>query len=153
MGHDEGKHNRKTCARQSLARTSTPVYRVFYLDFYAEETILNLMNTPPEHTVTVTDSCRTRVEEVRKTKNSPGLKLRLAIEGGGCSGFQYVFSWEPSPAGEDRIFRECLVIDPASLPLLDGATVDFSRSLMGSKFTVSNPNAASGCGCGGSFSV
>jgi iron-sulfur cluster insertion protein len=107
----------------------------------------------PDVTITVTDSCLARVEEIRKTKDAPERKLRLAVEGGGCSGFQYAFSWEDSPAADDIIFRNCLVVDPVSLPILSGSAVDYKKSLMGAKFTVENPNASSGCGCGASFSM
>ena len=82
--------------------------------------------------------------------------LRLAIEGGGCSGFQYRFALADEIAADDvRADAEgaALVIDPVSLELVRGSTVDFVQSLGGSSFQVTNPNAAAGCGCGASFAV
>jgi iron-sulfur cluster insertion protein len=82
--------------------------------------------------------------------------LRLAVEGGGCSGFQYRFGLADGPAGDDAVSETdgvLLLVDPVSLDLVQGCTVDFVESLGGSAFQVANPNAASGCGCGSSFSV
>ncbi len=82
--------------------------------------------------------------------------LRLSVEGGGCSGFQYRFGLADSIEDDDKV-AECdgvkLVVDEISLDLVRGAAVDFVESLGGASFQVTNPNAASGCGCGSSFSV
>jgi iron-sulfur cluster insertion protein len=82
--------------------------------------------------------------------------LRLSVEGGGCSGFQYKFGIADSIESDDVIAAEAdaqLVVDPISLGLVRGSAVDFVESLGGKSFQVTNPNAASGCGCGSSFSV
>ena len=82
--------------------------------------------------------------------------LRLSVEGGGCSGFQYRFGMADSIDDEDIITSEAgvrLVVDPMSLDLVRGSAVDFVESLGGSAFQVKNPNAANGCGCGSSFSI
>jgi iron-sulfur cluster insertion protein len=82
--------------------------------------------------------------------------LRLSVEGGGCSGFQYKFGMADTIEGDDVIAIEAdaqLVVDPVSLDLVRGSAVDFVESLGGKAFQVTNPNAASGCGCGSSFSV
>lgn len=82
--------------------------------------------------------------------------LRLAVEGGGCAGFQYKFELAPAIEAEDATATEegvTLVVDPVSLDLVRGAAVDYVESLGGAAFRVTNPNAASGCGCGTSFSV
>jgi iron-sulfur cluster insertion protein len=82
--------------------------------------------------------------------------LRLSVEGGGCSGFQYKFGMADSIESDDIIAAEAgaqLVVDPVSLDLVRGSAVDFVESLGGKSFQVTNPNAASGCGCGSSFSV
>lgn len=82
--------------------------------------------------------------------------LRLTIEGGGCSGFQYRFAMADEVVADDvRADGEgaSLVVDPVSLDLVRGSTVDFVQSLGGSSFQVTNPNAAAGCGCGASFAI
>ncbi|ETV76001.1 hypothetical protein H257_09952 [Aphanomyces astaci] len=84
--------------------------------------------------------------------------LRVAVEGGGCSGFQYVITLEDTPLEEDdRVFEKdgaAVVVDPTSMDLLKGSTVDFAQELIRSSFTViNNPNAVSGCGCGSSFEM
>ena len=82
--------------------------------------------------------------------------LRVAVEGGGCSGFQYEISMESDIKENDLILSEndCrVVIDPISLEFLSGAIIDFKEELIGSKFVIENPNASSSCGCGTSFSI
>ncbi|MBI1778897.1 MAG: iron-sulfur cluster insertion protein ErpA [Proteobacteria bacterium] len=82
--------------------------------------------------------------------------LRLAVTGGGCSGFQYNFSFDDAVTGEDKLFERdgaAVVIDETSLELLAGSELDFVEDLVGAAFQVKNPNATSKCGCGSSFSV
>ena len=81
--------------------------------------------------------------------------LRLAVDGGGCAGFQYRFELDDAAPDDVQVVRDgvTLIVDPISLDLVRGATVDFVESLGGAAFRVTNPNAASGCGCGTSFSV
>ena len=82
--------------------------------------------------------------------------LRLSVEGGGCAGFQYRFGLAEGIEADDVAVAQdgvTLVVDPVSLDLVRGATVDFVESLGGAAFQVTNPNAASGCGCGTSFSI
>lgn len=96
-----------------------------------------------------------RVAAIAARQGKPAL-LRLSVEGGGCSGFQYKFALDEAAAGDDTVVETDgvkLVVDPVSLELVAGATVDFVESLGGSAFQVRNPQAASGCGCGSSFSV
>jgi iron-sulfur cluster assembly accessory protein len=100
----------------------------------------------------VTDQAFQRVKSQRADKKSDLLYLRVTVEGGGCSGFQYKLSWDEVKA-DDHIFGESIITDSISLPFLDGATVDYSVGLMGEDFKVTNPNAKSGCGCGTSFAV
>ncbi|QDL93378.1 iron-sulfur cluster assembly accessory protein [Paroceanicella profunda] len=98
----------------------------------------------------VTDRAFARLEEL----NAP--LLRVAVEGGGCSGFQYDFRLEQAPQNDDLVLERSgtrVVIDPASLPFLSGAVIDFTEELIGARFTVENPNATSSCGCGTSFSI
>ncbi len=82
--------------------------------------------------------------------------LRVMVEGGGCSGFQYIFELVDAPGDDDLVFETDgvrLVVDPISLPLLAGSTIDYVVSLVGASFQIDNPNAASSCGCGTSFSI
>ncbi|MBL8550208.1 MAG: iron-sulfur cluster assembly accessory protein [Hyphomonadaceae bacterium] len=85
-----------------------------------------------------------------------GAGLRVAVEGGGCSGFQYDIAVAPAPKAEDVIIERDgarLFVDPLSLPFLDGSEVDWVEELIGAAFKVKNPNAKTSCGCGVSFSV
>ena len=87
---------------------------------------------------------------------APGAGLRVAVEGGGCSGFQYEINVAPAPNGEDYVIERDgarLFVDPVSLPFLLGSEVDWVDELIGASFKVRNPNAKSSCGCGVSFAV
>ena len=89
-------------------------------------------------------------------KDSNNFNLRVYVTGGGCSGFQYGFSFDKVIDEEDTCITKGganLVIDPLSLQYLEGSTVDYTEDLMGSKFIISNPNATTTCGCGESFSI
>lgn len=103
--------------------------------------------------ITLTPTAYNRIEDIRSSRGQPGLFLRLAVSGGGCSGFRYDFSWDETASEGDFIVEDVLLIDPMSAAYVLGATLDYSVSLMGEQFKVTNPNAASGCGCGESFSV
>jgi iron-sulfur cluster insertion protein len=103
--------------------------------------------------VEVDESARARVEALRVARGAPGLMLRVSVEGGGCSGFQYRMTLEETRMPDDAVFGECVVTDPVSLDFLKGARVVFEDSLAGSEFRIDNPNARSGCGCGVSFSI
>ncbi|NJC34221.1 iron-sulfur cluster assembly accessory protein [Sphingomonas jejuensis] len=96
-----------------------------------------------------------RVAAIAARQSKPAI-LRLAVEGGGCSGFQYKFGLaDEVEADDERAERDgvTLVVDPVSIDLVRGGTIDFVESLGGAAFRVTNPNAASGCGCGTSFSI
>jgi len=79
--------------------------------------------------------------------------LRVAVEGGGCSGFQYKFDFADAPNGDDLVIERDGVIDDMSLEFLEGSEIDYTNELIGSAFKIHNPNATAGCGCGTSFSV
>ena len=84
-----------------------------------------------------------------------GKALRVAVEGGGCSGFQYLIDLD-APKDDDMVLEgagEKVVVDSVSLPFLAGATIDFTEELIGARFVIDNPNATSSCGCGTSFSI
>jgi iron-sulfur cluster insertion protein len=110
----------------------------------------------PEGSVVLTESAARRVSVLMHQEQVANGFLRLAVSGGGCSGFQYGFSFDAVRQDEDRVFERDgvqLVIDAVSLELVKGAEIDFVEDMMGASFQVRNPNAASSCGCGNSFSV
>src|SRR3569623_66553 len=105
--------------------------------------------------IALSPSAAARVAAIAARQGKPAI-LRLSVDGGGCAGFQYRFELAEAVADDDAIARAdgvTLVVDPISLDLVRGATVDFVESLGGAAFQVTNPNAASGCGCGTSFSI
>ena len=105
--------------------------------------------------LTLTPAAAKRVAWIAEKQTKPAI-LRLSVEGGGCSGFQYKFELADAPEGEDKVSETDgvkLVVDPVSLDLVSGSIVDFVESLGGAAFRVENPNAASGCGCGSSFGI
>jgi iron-sulfur cluster insertion protein len=106
--------------------------------------------------VALTESAARRIQALAAAEGNPELMLRLAVSGGGCSGFQYGFSFDDALSGDDHVFEQSgskLLVDDVSLDLLSGATVDWVEDLMGSYFKIANPNASSACGCGSSFAV
>ncbi len=97
-----------------------------------------------------------KVRELVKEEGNDALKLRVYIQGGGCSGFQYGFEFDESQAEDDLAIRTdgvTLLVDPLSLQYLMGAEVDYTESLHGAQFVIRNPNAKTTCGCGSSFTV
>ena len=105
--------------------------------------------------VDITAGAAARVAAIAAKLSKPAI-LRLSVEGGGCSGFQYKFGLADTVESDDAVAERDgvrLVVDPMSLDLVSGAAVDYVESLGGSAFKVTNPNAASGCGCGSSFSI
>lgn len=107
------------------------------------------MNLPPK----VTERAFARLSEIGAA--AQGQALRVAVEGGGCSGFQYDIKLD-TPTEDDMILEgagEKVLVDSVSLPFLAGATIDFTEELIGARFVIENPNATSSCGCGTSFSM
>jgi iron-sulfur cluster assembly accessory protein len=105
--------------------------------------------------IALSPSAAARVAAIAVRQAKPAI-LRLSVDGGGCAGFQYRFELADAVAGDDAVANKdgvTLVVDPVSLDLVRGSTVDFVESLGGAAFQVTNPNAASGCGCGTSFSI
>ena len=105
--------------------------------------------------IDITESAARRVAAIAQRQGKPAI-LRLSIDGGGCAGFQYVFGLADGIEGDDVTTSRdgvTLVVDAVSLDLVKGARVDFVESLGGAAFRGENPNAASGCGCGSSFSI
>lgn len=105
--------------------------------------------------ISLTSSAAARVAAIAAKQGKPAI-LRLSVDGGGCSGFQYRFGFADGVEGDDMVAEVDgvrLVVDSVSLDLVRGARVDYVESLGGAAFRVENPNAASGCGCGSSFAV
>ena len=107
-------------------------------------------------TLLITESAAKRVAELRAAEGNDALMLRIAVDGGGCNGFQYRFDFDDNRNDDDHVFERdgvTVVVDEISLDFLQGAQVDYKQELIGSYFAVENPNATSACGCGTSFSV
>ncbi len=103
-----------------------------------------------------TDNAAKKVKELIEEEGSPDLKLRVFVSGGGCSGFQYGFTFEENVNEDDTQVQKdsvTLLVDPMSLQYLIGAEIDYQDSLQGSQFVIRNPSAKSTCGCGSSFSA
>ena len=103
-----------------------------------------------------TQGAANKVKALVEEEGNPRLKLRVFITGGGCSGFQYGFTFDEEMAEDDTIINRegvSLIIDPMSFQYLAGAEVDYTEGLEGSRFVINNPNATTTCGCGSSFSI
>ncbi|MDX1500019.1 MAG: iron-sulfur cluster insertion protein ErpA [Woeseiaceae bacterium] len=121
------------------------------------ETEKNLSATAgPPPPVVFTDAAAAKVGELIAEEDNPALKLRVFISGGGCSGFQYGFTFdEKIEDGDSRVENQgvTLLIDPMSVQYLMGAEIDYKEDLQGAQFIIRNPNATTTCGCGSSFTV
>jgi iron-sulfur cluster assembly accessory protein len=105
--------------------------------------------------VTLSDRAARRIAQILQSEAKPAI-LRLAVTGGGCSGFQYNFALDDARTDDDLVLEKdgaTVLIDPVSLDFLQGAEIDFTDDLIGQAFKVNNPNATASCGCGTSFSV
>ncbi len=116
------------------------------------------MNTVTEmpSPLVFTDSAANKVRELIVEEGAPDLKLRVFVSGGGCSGFQYGFTFDEEVNEDDTMVERggvTLLIDSMSLQYLAGAEIDYTEGLQGSQFVIRNPNATTTCGCGSSFSV
>lgn len=106
--------------------------------------------------IIITEAAATRIKALLVNENDPNLTLRLFIQGGGCSGFSYGFTFDEKINDDDFVIVKDdvkLLVDAASSQYLEGAELDYQESLAGSQFVIKNPNAKSSCGCGSSFSV
>jgi iron-sulfur cluster insertion protein len=113
-------------------------------------------DSTPELPIQFSDAAAIKVKQLVEEEENPNLKLRVYVTGGGCSGFQYGFTFdEDVNQGDMEISKQgvSMVIDPMSLQYLVGGTVDYTEGLEGSRFFVNNPNASTTCGCGASFSI
>lgn len=106
--------------------------------------------------ITISDSAKLKILDILAEENNPKVSLRTFVQGGGCSGFSYGFTLDEEvneddfevPVGEFKV-----LVDAMSMQYLQGATIDYKEELMGSSFTIKNPNAVTTCGCGSSFGV
>lgn len=112
--------------------------------------------TKDEQPLIFSDAAAVKVRELINEEGNDALMLRVFISGGGCSGFQYGFTFDENVSEGDVVIENAgvkLLIDPMSIQYLAGAEIDYSESLEGAQFVIRNPNAATTCGCGSSFSV
>ena len=116
-----------------------------------------LLDRPEDSgTVILTAAAAARVQTLRELEGNPALHLRVSVLGGGCSGFQYGFTFDENiEDGDTRIEKQgvTLLVDPMSVLYLTGAEIDFSDGIEGAQFVIRNPNATTTCGCGNSFAV
>lgn len=106
--------------------------------------------------IEITDTAKGKITELLREENNPNLKLRTFVQGGGCSGFSYGFTFDEDQAEDDwelPIGEFKVLIDSMSMQYLQGAEIDYKEDLNGSSFSIKNPNAVSSCGCGNSFSI
>jgi iron-sulfur cluster insertion protein len=122
------------------------------------ESMINIDPAPEQGMpgLVLTDAAARKVQQLILEERNPQLKLRVYISGGGCSGFQYGFSFDEEQAEDDiAVVNDgvTLLVDPLSFQYLMGAEVDYTESLQGAQFVIRNPNASTTCGCGSSFSI
>ena len=106
--------------------------------------------------ITVTESAKTKITDLLAEEGNPNLFLRTFVQGGGCSGFSYGFTFDEIQNEDDfemPLGQSKILIDAMSMQYLQGASIDYKEDLQGSEFKITNPNAQSTCGCGSSFSV
>lgn len=106
--------------------------------------------------ITITESAITKITDIMAEENNPNLKLRMFVQGGGCSGFSYGFTLEEDKNEDDWEIpagSAIVLVDAMSAQYLEGSTVDYKEDLSGSSFSIKNPQAVTTCGCGSSFSV
>ena len=109
-----------------------------------------------DYSVNITQSATEKILDIMAEERNPDLKLRMFVQGGGCSGFQYGYTLDEVVNEDDWVINQngiCLLVDTMSYQYLIGSEVDYTEDLRGSQFVIRNPNAQSTCGCGSSFSV
>ncbi len=109
----------------------------------------------PETAIKITDGAAERLKQLLAGQDEPGQALRVAVRGGGCSGFQYSLALD-KPKEDDHVFEHnqvAVIVDKVSMPFVFGSEVDYVEGLQGAGFAVNNPNVVAACGCGSSFQV
>ncbi len=122
----------------------------------ATQTTQSIENLEPPMPLVFTDSAVAKVADLIAEEGNPDLKLRVFVQGGGCSGFQYGFTFDEAVNEDDTLVTKdnvTLVIDSMSFQYLVGAEIDYKEDINGSQFVIKNPNATTTCGCGSSFSA
>ncbi|MFM2029946.1 MAG: hypothetical protein RL517_1138 [Pseudomonadota bacterium] len=120
----------------------------------ATQTVQDLAEPPTP--LVFTDSAAAKVADLIAEEGNPELKLRVFVQGGGCSGFQYGFTFDDAVNEDDTLFEKngvTLLVDSMSFQYLVGAEIDYKEDINGSQFVIKNPNAQTTCGCGSSFSA
>lgn len=121
-----------------------------------EPAVSSSASTPGVPGLVFTDAAAAKVSELIREESNPNLKLRVFVQGGGCSGFQYGFTFDENlEEGDTRVENGgvTLLIDPMSIQYLAGAEIDYREDIEGAQFVIRNPNASTTCGCGSSFSM
>jgi iron-sulfur cluster insertion protein len=106
--------------------------------------------------ITITESAQSKITDILAEEGNPDLKLRMFVQGGGCSGFSYGFTFDTEQNDDDFTFevgKTNMLVDSMSFQYLEGAVVDYKEDLQGSRFSITNPQATTTCGCGSSFSI
>jgi iron-sulfur cluster insertion protein len=106
--------------------------------------------------ISISNAAKAKLQEILAEENNPNLKLRMFVQGGGCSGFQYGFTLDEVVDTEDFVITEdgiTVLVDTLSIQYLQGAEIDYIQDTLGSNFSIKNPNATTTCGCGSSFSI
>jgi len=127
-----------------------------YLDLRSTENMASEASIESEAPITITDNAASKVRSLIEEEGNDALKLRIFISGGGCSGFQYGFTFDENVNEGDTQMEKggvSFLIDPMSYQYLVGAELDYTEGLQGAQFVIRNPNATTTCGCGSSFSV
>jgi len=117
---------------------------------------MNAVNEMPAQAILLTDAAVGKVKSLIEEEGNPGLKLRIFVSGGGCSGFQYGFTFDEAVAEDDTAMVKdgvTFLVDSMSFQYLMGAEIDYTEGIEGAQFVIKNPNATSTCGCGSSFSA
>jgi iron-sulfur cluster insertion protein len=117
---------------------------------------MNAITEQMPNPLVFTDNAANKVKSLIEEEGNPDLKLRVFVSGGGCSGFQYGFTFEEAVSDDDTALNKggvTLLVDPMSLQYLLGAEIDYQENVEGAQFVIKNPNATSTCGCGSSFSA
>ncbi|MCH2100195.1 MAG: iron-sulfur cluster insertion protein ErpA [Pseudomonadales bacterium] len=115
-----------------------------------------MVQTQDPVTLSISEVAAAKVRELIEDEGNQGLKLRVFVTGGGCSGFSYGFTFDEDSAEDDAAIERdgvTVLVDPMSYPYLAGAQIDYREDLSGAQFVIDNPNASSTCGCGNSFAI
>ena len=121
------------------------------MNFFAKRFHRRMLSTD---SILITKSCINKINELRAMQNDPKLKLRIFVDSGGCSGFQYEFKMDDDQQSDDTLIGSEIVVDELSLGFIKGSTIDYKQEMIQSAFVIANnPQSESACGCGSSFAL